>query len=131
MKLRNSFIIFAINIVVAQSPFVEYSPLPENSSFVIILDKSGSMSGEAIANAKQAAQGFVATLHTSDRVGLIAFSHEIDIAVPITTSRSDLHQGISNIVVGGSTKLYDALAVGWKLLKNESSKKNNRLSHGW
>ena len=123
MKLRYSLIICAINIVVAQSPFVEYSLLPENSSFVIILDKSGSMSGEAIANAKQAAQGFIATLHTSDRVGLIAFSHEIDIAVPITTSRSDLHEGINNIVVGGSTKLYDALAVGWKLLKNESSKK--------
>ena len=123
MTLWASFVVVAINVVVLRAQFVEYSPLPKSNSFVIILDKSGSMSGEAIDNAKKAARGFVSALKTDDRVGLVAFSHEIDIAVPITTSRSELRNGISRIVVGGATKLYDALAVGWKLLHTESSKK--------
>ncbi len=123
MKARNIFIIPVITVVTLQSQVVEYSPLPEGNSFVIILDKSGSMSGEPIVDAKKGVLSFLKNLNSDDRVGLVSFSSEIDIDVPITTSRSDLERGINKIFVGDATKLYDALAVGWKILNNESSRR--------
>lgn len=123
MKVLNIFIIPVITVVTLQSQVVEYSPLPEGNSFVIILDKSGSMSGEPIVDAKKGVLSFLKNLKNDDRVGLVSFSSEIDTDVPITTSRSDLKRGVNKMAVGGATRLYDALAVGWKLLQNESSRK--------
>jgi Ca-activated chloride channel family protein len=44
----------------------------------IVIDRSGSMAGEAIAHAITAAAGMVRLLHDGDRVNVISFSDEVD-----------------------------------------------------
>ncbi|MCA9609122.1 MAG: VWA domain-containing protein [Myxococcales bacterium] len=44
----------------------------------LVLDRSGSMAGEAIANARQAAVDIIARLGDGDRVNVIAFDDDVD-----------------------------------------------------
>jgi Ca-activated chloride channel family protein len=44
----------------------------------IVIDRSGSMAGEAMANARQAAENMIMILDPKDRVNVIAFSDEVD-----------------------------------------------------
>jgi VWFA-related protein len=75
---------------------------------LFVMDVSGSMSGEPIARAKDAAKGFLAGLAPADRVAIEQFSDDVQLVLDYTTDRGAASAAIDGLRAGGNTALYDA-----------------------
>jgi Ca-activated chloride channel family protein len=82
----------------------------------IVIDRSGSMSGDKIESAKEAASGLIENLGPSDRVSLVQYDHQAQVLVPSTLAdekgKSALMAALDGITPGGSTNLHDGMALG-------------------
>lgn len=78
-------------------------------SAVVVLDRSGSMSGTRLESAKGSLIQLVDRLDDRDRFGLIAFDHEATLVVPAQTvgetGKDHLRRAIASVYAGGSTDL--------------------------
>jgi Ca-activated chloride channel homolog len=77
----------------------------------MVLDRSGSMAGEKIVRAREAARYCIDQLLPSDRISIVTFDEEIDLLVPSRTvgDRGEIRELIAKIRTGGSTALHQ----GW------------------
>jgi len=81
-------------------------------AMLLVLDRSGSMEGESIALAKQAARIAVERLAPGDQVGVIAFEdrpHWITPLVEVTDDKQALLEQIDTIRAAGGTNMGPAL----------------------
>ena len=80
-------------------------------SLVLVIDRSGSMDGEKIVMARQAALGSVELLTHLDQVGVVAFSSMPEWVVPLqrAADRAAIARRISRIGSAGGTQMYPAL----------------------
>ncbi len=92
-------------------------------SVALVIDKSGSMSGSKIINAKSAANQFIDSLKNRDRAAVISFSSSVSIDQSFTTDKGQLKSTINNIVTGGMTAIYDAVDSALTLTAAESQRK--------
>jgi Ca-activated chloride channel family protein len=84
-------------------------------NLVMLLDVSGSMSGEKIDNMRQAAIQFVEQMGDEDFITIIAFSHELPLIVDhqqVGPARDQIISAISRLEAQGDTALYDAVGYG-------------------
>lgn len=93
-------------------------------AMVLVIDKSGSMSGVPIQLARQAAKAAVELLGPRDSVGVVAFDGE---PVVVSEMRSGLQSAataadIDRLDAGGGTYMFPAMAVAKDMLDNTSSK---------
>ncbi len=91
---------------------------------VLIIDKSGSMGGQKIELAKDAARGAVDLLGSKDQIGVIAFdgSPYWVSEVKSASQKSSVVDRISGIEAGGGTTLYPAMEEALKALQSTSAK---------
>jgi len=85
----------------------------------IVVDRSGSMTGEPIAHARAAAADMIRRLHDGDRVNVISFSDEVDplFAEPQTVNDDTRRRAIAfaqRLVEGGGTDIALALNTAIK-----------------
>lgn len=87
-------------------------PPREPLSIALVLDRSGSMSGQPLAEARACARTIVDRLEPRDHVAVFAFDDHVEcFAPPMPASqRTLLHDAIERIVEGGSTDLHG----GWR-----------------
>lgn len=80
----------------------------------IVIDKSGSMSGQKIEKAKEAAILALHRLQSSDIVSVVLYDSNVEILVPATkmTKRDDIIRKIRQVRAGGSTALYAGVQNG-------------------
>jgi len=87
---------------------------------VLIIDKSGSMLGKKIADAKEAAITFLDYNNEKDRVGLVAFSTTVQVVSSLTfmtpTNKDLFKTKIDSIQAVGSTDMYDAIVTANNML---------------
>lgn len=89
---------------------------------VLILDRSGSMGGSKIADAQQAAKGFLDFTNELDRVSFISYSKDIQIRSDLlfmnSTNKGILRAEIDSykIKAEGTTNIYDAIDTANELL---------------
>ena len=83
-------------------------------NIAIVLDRSGSMSGEKIKQAKEAAQAAVELMKPDDIVAVIAYDSEVEIIVPATKlgDKKSVLEKIEKIESGGTTALYEGTEKG-------------------
>jgi Ca-activated chloride channel family protein len=91
-----------------------------NVDMVIVLDRSGSMKGRKIEDAKQAISKLLASLSINDRIALVTYSEGIQklsglIAVN-EPNRLYLESVVSGVRAGGGTNLGAGLKAGIKVL---------------
>jgi Ca-activated chloride channel family protein len=97
---------------------------------VMIFDKSGSMHGHPLAQAKQGARTFLESLHGSDQATLIFFDHQIYPPVgPVTLDkgRQLLLSRLENVIAEGGTALYDATATAYDLALARAREDSSRI----
>ncbi len=84
-----------------------------STSMVIVVDQSGSMVGEKIERARQAAQAAVDLLGPMDQIGVVAFAGEYRWVVPLApcTNKALIQRRLAGIASGGGTVMYPALAA--------------------
>jgi Ca-activated chloride channel family protein len=80
----------------------------------IVLDKSGSMSGQKIEHAKKAAMQAIDYLGNDDIVSVIAYSHTVSVIVPATkvSDRASIKQKVGQLTAGGNTALFAGVSKG-------------------
>ncbi len=81
---------------------------------VIVLDKSGSMQGTKIEQAREAAIAAIQRLRSDDIVSVITYDSTVSVLVPATrlTDREQVVQAIRRIEANGSTALFAGVSKG-------------------
>ena len=80
----------------------------------IVLDKSGSMQGEKIRQAREAAIMAIGKLRDDDIVSVVTYDTSINVVVPATkvSDRERVYQAIRGIQAGGNTALFAGVSKG-------------------
>ena len=93
-------------------------------NIAIAIDRSGSMSGPPLAEAKKCAIAIIERMSPTDRVAIITYDSEAQVVVPSTnvTDRSAIQNRIRAITEGGTTALHD----GWLLAAEEVARKQSK-----
>ena len=93
-------------------------------NLAIVIDRSGSMKGERIANAIAAAVGSVERMRDGDRVTVVAFDTVAQVLVPPTRvdaqSRSRIESQIRSVRLGGDTCISCGLDEAMRQLETVS-----------
>jgi len=94
----------------------------------IVLDKSGSMSGKKIAQAREAAIAAIQRLGANDIVSVVTYDSTVNVLVPATrlTDRAMFERKIRRIESGGSTALFAGVSKGAREIRKFLSR--NRVN---
>ncbi len=97
----------------------EHKPQRPPVNVAIVLDRSGSMGGAKLENAKQAAKEALARLGGDDVVSVITFESEVQVIVPATklNDRDRVMRAIDEIHTGGSTAIFAGVSKGAEELR--------------
>ena len=96
---------------------------------VVVMDISGSMSGDKITTARSSLMQFVQKLDDRDQLQINIFSSDITTLTPLSTlgeKRQKVLDSVSGIFEGGDTKLYDATLQAYQELQQNGDPKHIR-----
>ncbi len=103
-------------------------PEARNVDMVIVLDRSGSMQGRKLSDARQAVDRLLSNLSADDRFALVTYSEGVQIVsglVSVTeTNRNHLSGLVKGVRAGGGTNLGAGLQTGINLLRTGYRSKN-------
>jgi Ca-activated chloride channel homolog len=92
----------------------------------LVIDRSGSMGVEAMAQARQAAMQFIEHLDHRDRVAVVSFSRDVRVDYPsnhVTTShRAEMRRAIDGIVAAGATNISGGFEEGFNQVQRWRSR---------
>ena len=93
-------------------------------NLAVVIDRSGSMSGAKIENARRAAQRLVDLLGDDDRISVVHYGTDVSALGGLFATAENklkLKRYIANIVDEGGTNIGDGLAVGLKHIERAKS----------
>jgi len=95
-----------INISGEGEPALIHNPV----DVMLVIDRSGSMAGQKLSAAKNAAKTFVDQLNSSyDRSGLVSFNDHATLDQPLTFVQQDVKDEIDDMTAGGYTAIGDGI----------------------
>jgi Ca-activated chloride channel homolog len=99
------------------------------SSLQIVLDRSGSMRGPALAGALEAITGLVQRLDARDNFGLVTFDDTVEVVVPAgpLTDKEDVTERLARVRAGGMTNLSGGYLRGLQELKRVAGETGGTL----
>lgn len=111
------------DILPVRSDFEKEKEKP-SLAMVLVIDKSGSMGGQKIELAKDAAKGAVELLGPKDKIGVIAFEGETFWVSDVqpASNKSSVIDKISAIEAGGGTVMAPAMEAAYEALQNTTAK---------
>jgi len=88
-------------------------------NIAIVIDKSGSMSGDKIAKAKEAAIMAIGRLNPNDIISVVTYDTNVNVLVPATkvADKERIFSQIRAIRADGSTALYGGVSKGAREMK--------------
>jgi len=106
-------------VVVGLEPGTELALRPVSTDglrVVLIVDTSGSMRGEPIAVARQAAAEFVGLLPAGTEVAVVSAGAGAEVLQPLSTDRQASLDALAGLTGRGETAVHDAVITGLDLL---------------
>lgn len=120
---------FNVKLSLTASPDITTNP----TDIVLILDRSGSMSGSPFANMKNGAKAFIDIIDEStdgakdgqigfgSRIGIVSFADTATQNTQLITSVADLKAAVDSLSSGGNTNHADAFTKALELFDPNSS----------
>jgi Ca-activated chloride channel family protein len=109
----------SLNLTAARLPTLDDAPV-QAADLVIVLDRSGSMEGRKLSDARQAVIRLLDQLGPQDRLALVTYSNGVQVRsalVPVNdANRRQLAAAVEQIHAGGGTNLGGGLERGIDLL---------------
>ena len=102
----------------------------KQADVLLVIDTSGSMAGDKIDQAKEAARIFVENMPPQNQVGLIEFNTSVNLIVPLASAegnRGDILEAISFLDVGGDTSLNDSIKRAIEILAERREGEGDRI----
>ncbi len=83
-------------------------------NLTLVVDRSGSMSGDKIEKAREAARNVVARLDRDDVFSLVSFDDQVKVHIPAgkLKDKAAVYEAIASLQPGGSTALYAGMQSG-------------------
>jgi len=83
----------------------------------LVLDRSGSMAGQKIIDAKNSAKTFVGFMQTGDKIGVVSFANSASVNFPLTTivaeaTKTAAQNAINGISANGATSIGAGMQLG-------------------
>ena len=127
--LQGSDGIMGLNLTLqAQATTAVNSVEARNVDMVIILDRSGSMKGRKINDARQAVLKLLSNLTSKDRFALVTYSDGVQIASGLLNvndiNRQRMESAVNGVRVGGGTNLGAGLQAGIDILRTSNRSTN-------
>jgi Ca-activated chloride channel family protein len=112
----------AVGLIGVARPAVARNVAREQATVVLVLDTSGSMIANDVepsrlSAAQEAVRKFIGKLPGRFRVGMVSFSSQARVAIPITDDHDLAKQGVENLNAFGGTAIGDAIGKSLKLLQ--------------
>jgi Ca-activated chloride channel homolog len=112
----------AAAIVAVARPAIARNVPREQATVILVIDTSGSMVANDVepsrlAAAQDAVRRFIGKLPGRFRVGMVTFSSQARVAMPITDDRDLAKQGVDNLNPFGGTAIGDAIGRSLELLQ--------------
>ena len=107
-----------IRIVAPEAPATTETVTRTPLDIALVIDRSGSMSGQPLETAKECAVRIVKGLRPDDRISIVTFDDKIDVIQPLVAvgDAKNLDASIKQISCGGSTDLFGGWEEGAKQL---------------
>ena len=102
----------------------------KGADIIFVFDKSGSMRGRPLAEAKIGAKSFMTTLGDRDDVTLLFFDSQVYPPIgplKLTTDREQIAQRIDMTIADSGTALYDAIAQAYDLAQKRALTRKNQI----
>jgi Ca-activated chloride channel family protein len=102
----------------------------KSAEVVIVFDRSGSMNGDPLDQAKAGAKAFLEDLGDRDAVSIMFFNDQVPTPgepQPLGKARAQLEQQVDSVFADGGTSLYDAVAVAYDMLLARARKQPGRI----
>jgi len=99
-------------------------------SLAVVLDTSGSMSGDKIDQAKSAVLKLIANMRDDDQIAFIRYSDSHDVIQPLARLgdvRQNLNRRIQELQADGGTMIAPALAEGKRVLEEAKKDRVRRI----
>src|SRR5262249_9705637 len=87
---------------------------------VLMIDVSGSMSGDPLNQSRSAITDFVRSLNPGDAVAVYSFDSKVHLLQDFTVDRNVVGQALGKLQATGETALYDAVAEASRKLSTSS-----------
>jgi Ca-activated chloride channel family protein len=106
-----------LKIEITPTTSIAAEPLPVN--VCLLIDRSGSMAGKKLDNAKKGAIKLINQLESRDYAGIVTFESKIDVVVPgqHVTDTNIFESRIRGISLGGTTEMYKGLRTAFSELR--------------
>jgi Ca-activated chloride channel family protein len=108
----------------------EKAPVRAPISLAVVLDTSGSMSGEKIEDAKRSVLRLIADMRDEDEITVIRYSDTSELIQPLArvgTVRSELSSRIRQLDAGGGTNIPGGLSHGLRSLDEAAKGRVRRI----
>jgi VWFA-related protein len=95
-------------------------------AFVLLIDTSGSMAEgnpSPLEQAKVAAKNFISGLSPQDKVAIIPFNDQVNVAAVLSQDKDNAGTTLDGLKIGGGTAIYDAILQGVDLLKTSAERR--------
>jgi Ca-activated chloride channel family protein len=91
------------------------------ATLVLVLDRSNSMKGAPMDNAKSGAMEFIKTMKPRDQLVVVLFNHEIAELIPLCSVRECGERAVSvvdGVFAEGNTSLHDVVSMSYRKLRD-------------
>ena len=110
-----------------QAPVVEQEGQALPTDVVLVVDRSGSMSGAKLQDAQQAAHSLVQLLGAEDRVAVVSFSDGASIDSPLGQGSWATYGAIAGLRAAGGTEMQAGLSQGLSMLAEPTPGRARRM----